>query len=127
MTKSIKELIIETRTAASGTYVPHGPDTVEAIRETIIDGLKAIYDPEISVNIWDLGLIYNIDVAKDRRVEVTMTLTSPMCPVAQDLVDQVENAARMTPHVREAKVDLVFDPPWDMEKMSEEAKLQLGF
>ena len=104
-----------------------GPDTVEAIQSTVIEGIKTIFDPEIPVNIWELGLIYEVDVSEARSVLVTMTLTSPMCPTAQMLVEQVETVARDTPHVQEAKVDLVWDPPWDMEKMSEEARLVLGF
>ena len=103
------------------------PESEPVIRATIIDGIKAIYDPEIPVNIWELGLIYKIEVNDAKDVNIEMTLTSPMCPTAQQLVGQVEMAARETPHVKEANVDLVWDPPWDMEKMSEEARLMLGF
>jgi FeS assembly SUF system protein len=103
------------------------PESEPVIRATIIDGIKAIYDPEIPVNIWELGLIYKIDVNDDKDVNVEMTLTSPMCPTAQQLVGQVEMAARETPCVNEVNVDLVWEPPWDMEKMSEEARLMLGF
>ena len=103
------------------------PEAEPVIRATIIDGIKAIYDPEIPVNIWELGLIYKIEVADNKDVNIEMTLTSPMCPTAQQLVGQVEMAARETPFVKEANVDLVWDPPWDMEKMSEEARLMLGF
>jgi len=103
------------------------PESEPVIRATVIDGIKAIYDPEIPVNIWELGLIYKIEVTEAKDVNIEMTLTSPMCPTAQQLVGQVEMAARETPCVQEAHVELVWDPPWDMEKMSEEARLMLGF
>ncbi|MEC8022514.1 MAG: iron-sulfur cluster assembly protein [Myxococcota bacterium] len=103
------------------------PESEPVIRATIIDGIKAIYDPEIPVNIWDLGLIYKIDVEDNQNVNIEMTLTSPMCPTAQQLVGQVEMAARETPCVKEVIVDLVWEPPWEMEHMSEEARLMLGF
>jgi len=104
-----------------------GPTHPDAIRESIVNNIKGIYDPEIPVNIWELGLIYDVDVNEDRTVDINMTLTSPMCPTAQMLVEQVETAAKEAPHVEDARVELVWDPPWDMEKMSEEAKLLLGF
>ena len=103
------------------------PESEPVIRATIIDGIKAIYDPEIPVNIWELGLIYKIDVADNQDVNIEMTLTSPMCPTAQQLVGQVEMAARETPCVKEVNVELVWEPPWEMEHMSEEARLMLGF
>lgn len=105
----------------------HGADTVEAIRESIVSGIKCIYDPEIPVDIWELGLIYEVKVHEDRKVDVTMTLTSPMCPTAQQLVGQVEMAAKEAPYVVDANVDLVWDPPWTMDSMSEEARILLGF
>ncbi len=101
--------------------------STDAIRTGIVDNIKEIYDPEIPVNIWELGLIYDIDVAENNTVAINMTLTSPMCPTAQMLVSQVEMAAKEAPHVEDATVELVWDPPWDMDKMSEEAKLLLGF
>lgn len=101
--------------------------SAEAIELQVEENIKSIYDPEIPVNIWDLGLIYAIEVSADRHVRVEMTLTSPMCPTAQSLVGQVEMAAKEVPFVMEAVVDLVWDPPWDLEKMSEEARLMLGF
>ncbi|MFT7622568.1 MAG: FeS assembly SUF system protein [Myxococcota bacterium] len=104
-----------------------GPDDPAVMKATIIEGIQAIYDPEIPVNIWELGLIYDIRINDDKSVDIDMTLTSPMCPTAQSLVASVESAATDTPHVAEARVELVWDPPWDMDKMSEEAKLTLGF
>jgi FeS assembly SUF system protein len=103
------------------------PNTVEAIHDAIVEGFKTIYDPEIPVDIWQLGLIYGIEVSEDRNVYVRMTLTSPMCPTAQSLVGQVELAAREAPHVKDATVELVWEPPWTMDNMSEEARLLLGF
>lgn len=122
----------ETTTAAFGAEPPRypnelTPDEPDAIRAVIVDNLKAIYDPEIPVNIWELGLIYDLTVGEDRNVAVRMTLTSPMCPTAQQLVGQVELAAREAPHVKEATVDLVWEPAWTMESMSEDARLLLGF
>tara|TARA_R110000824_G_scaffold390449_1_gene586906 strand:+ start:630 stop:998 length:369 start_codon:yes stop_codon:yes gene_type:complete len=118
---------IKEKAAATISVGTLGADTPEAIKEVIISSLKCIYDPEIPVNIWDLGLIYNITVHENRKVDVVMTLTSPMCPVAQDLVAQVETAAKEAPYVTDVVVDLVWDPPWGMESMSEDAQLLLGF
>ncbi len=103
------------------------PNEPEAIRDAIITGIRSIYDPEIPVNIHDLGLIYGIDISDERHVHVRMTLTSPMCPTAQGLRDQVEQTAREAPHVKEVTVELVWDPPWSMDSMTEEARLNLGF
>ena len=96
------------------------------IREKFIEVLKGCYDPEIPVDIYELGLIYDIDVTDSGSVEVKMTLTSPMCPVAESLPPEVETKIRTIPEVASATVEVVWDPPWSMEKMSEAAKLQLG-
>lgn len=96
------------------------------IREDIIEVLKTIYDPEIPVNIYELGLIYEIDVDESNFANIKMTLTSPACPVAGTLPPEVEAKAGMVPGVSGSKVELVWDPPWDMSKMSEAAKLQLN-
>ncbi len=104
-----------------------GPNTPEGIRAGVVEAIKGVYDPEIPVNVWDLGLIYGVDVGSDRKVDIKMTLTSPMCPTAQSLVFQVEMAAKETAYVQDAEVELVWEPPWDMDKMSEEARLMLGF
>ncbi len=100
--------------------------SVGQIREKIIETLKGCYDPEIPVDIYELGLIYEIDVTEARTVEVKMTLTSPMCPVAESLPPEVESKIRAIPEIVSAKVEVVWDPPWSMENMSEAAKLQLG-
>ncbi len=94
--------------------------------EAVIAALKDIFDPEIPVNIYDLGLIYGVDVADDGGVAVTMTLTTPHCPVAESMPGEVELRVGAVPGVRDAEVNLVWDPPWDPAKMSDEARLELG-
>lgn len=96
------------------------------VYEGVIAALKEIFDPEIPVNINDLGLIYGVDVGDDGHVAVTMTLTTPHCPVAESMPGEVELRVSAVPGVRDAEVNLVWDPPWDMAKMSDEAKLELG-
>jgi FeS assembly SUF system protein len=96
------------------------------IERLVVDALRTVYDPEIPVNIHELGLIYGIDVDPAGAVKVRMTLTAPGCPAAQTLPQEVEERARAIPGVTDVKVDVVFDPPWDMSRMSEAAKLQLG-
>ena len=96
------------------------------IYEGVIAALKEIYDPEIPVNIYDLGLIYGVDVTGDGHVVVTMTLTTPHCPVAESMPGEVELRVGSVPGVGVAEVNLVWDPPWDPQKMSDEAKLELG-
>ena len=93
--------------------------------EAVIDALKDIYDPEIPVNIYDLGLIYGVDI-HEGHVAVTMTLTTPHCPVAESMPGEVELRVGAVPGVGDADVNLVWDPPWDPQKMSDEAKLELG-
>ena len=94
--------------------------------EAVIAALKDIFDPEIPVNIYDLGLIYGVDVAEDGGVAVTMTLTTPHCPVAESMPGEVELRVGSVPGVRDCEVNLVWDPPWDPAKMSDEARLELG-
>jgi len=98
----------------------------ERLKEHVTLALRDIYDPEIPVNIYDLGLIYALDVSPEGSVRVQMTLTAPGCPVAQTFPATVESAIRAVPGVTEAAVELVWDPPWTTERMSEAAKLQLG-
>jgi len=98
----------------------------EALKEQVVEALRRVYDPEIPVNIYDLGLIYRIDVDDKGAVYVEMTLTAPGCPVAQTFPGTVEAEVQQVPEVNAAQVELVWDPPWSMERMSEEAKLQLG-
>jgi len=100
---------------------------LDEIKEEVIKVLKTCYDPEIPVNIYELGMIYDIKVSEDNDVNILMTLTSPMCPVADILPLQVESKVRSLPMIDNAIVDLTFDPPWTPDKMSEAAKLELGF
>ena len=97
------------------------------IEEDIIGELKTVYDPEIPVNIYELGLVYEINIRDDGFVNIKMTLTAPGCPVAGDIITEVDNKLRKIEGVTDANVMLTFDPPWNKEMMSEEAKLELGF
>jgi FeS assembly SUF system protein len=99
---------------------------VDTVREQIIEALKTCYDPEIPVNIYELGLIYNVDVSPEGAAHVQMTLTSPNCPAAQSLPGEVEVRVKGIPEVTDALVEVVWDPPWNMDMMSEDAKLELG-
>ena len=96
------------------------------LKEKIIKEIKKVYDPEIPVNIYELGLIYKIDIDEKNNVNVDMTLTSPNCPVAESLPKQVEECILNVTGVSKVKLDLVWDPPWDKSKMSEAAKLELN-
>ncbi len=98
-----------------------------ALEAEVIEALRNIYDPEIPVNIYDLGLIYEVTADQDGVVNIQMTLTSPACPVAGSLPGEVQAKARQVEGVSDAKVELVWDPAWNMDMMSEEAKLELGF
>ncbi|MBE0652911.1 MAG: SUF system Fe-S cluster assembly protein [Bacteroidales bacterium] len=96
------------------------------IETEIVRTLKNIYDPEIPVNIYELGLIYEIDVDDERNVDITMTLTAPNCPVADSLLDDVQRQVGSISGVNKANINLTFDPPWDQTMLSDEAKLELG-
>ena len=98
----------------------------EDLKDRIVEALKSVYDPEIPVDIYELGLIYDIDVTEDGDAVVTMTLTTPHCPVAESMPNEVELRVLSVPGVRDAEVKLVWDPPWDPSKMSDEARLELG-
>lgn len=100
--------------------------TPDEIRQGVIDLLHTVYDPEIPVDIYELGLVYAVDVDEEGAVAIRMTLTSPMCPVAESLPPEVEAKARTVEGVRDVKLDLVWDPPWDPSMMSEAARLDLG-
>jgi FeS assembly SUF system protein len=103
---------------------PFAPE--QPLEEKVVAVLKTCYDPEIPVNIYELGLIYKLDVDPSGKVNIQMTLTSPACPVAGSLPGEVQAKVRAIPGVTEAKVDLVWDPPWDKDRMSEAAMLELG-
>lgn len=97
------------------------------LRDRIENTLRTVYDPEIPVNIMELGLVYKIEIKEDNVVFITMTLTAPACPVAGDIVMEVEEKIRSVKGVKEAHIQLTFDPPWNKEMMSDEARLELGF
>jgi FeS assembly SUF system protein len=101
------------------------PDEMARLTDQIVAALKTVYDPEIPADIYELGLIYKVDIDDDRAVAIDMTLTTPNCPAAADLPGQVENAVAGVPGVREAKVNIVWDPPWDQSRMSDEARTVL--
>ena len=101
-------------------------DELARMTDDIVTALKTVYDPEIPADIYELGLIYKVDIADDRAVAVDMTLTTPNCPSAAELPHMVENAVASVAGVREAKVNLVWDPPWDPSRMSDEARLVLN-
>ena len=92
----------------------------------VVEACRTVFDPEIPVNIYDLGLIYGVDVSADGHVAVTMTLTTPHCPVAESMPGEVELRVGSVPGVRDAEVNLVWDPPWGPDKMTDEARLELG-
>jgi len=99
----------------------------EELKQKVIECIKTIYDPEIPVDIWELGLVYKVDVTSDHNVRVEMTLTAPSCPSAQELPVEVEEKLREVEGVNEVDVAVVWDPPWDRSMMSETAMLELGF
>jgi FeS assembly SUF system protein len=111
--------------AGSG-IAPDRPIDKDAMESHIVAAIKCVYDPEIPVNIYDLGLIYGMDISDDARVEVQMTLTAPGCPVADSLVREVAERVGAVPGVQQSHVKLVWDPPWSKDRMSEEALLELG-
>ncbi|CAL1517873.1 DUF59 domain-containing protein [Chitinophaga sp. MM2321] len=97
------------------------------LREQIEEVLKTVYDPEIPVNIWELGLVYEIKIKENNRIGIDMTLTAPGCPVAGDIIREVDEKVKSIEGVSDVDVHLTFDPPWTKEMMSEEARLELGF
>jgi FeS assembly SUF system protein len=118
----------ETATAAA---VPDQPASAAApdddpLRADIVAALKTVYDPEIPADIYELGLIYEVDVDEERNVAIKMTLTAPGCPVAGEMPKWVENAVNAVPGVNNTTVTMTFDPPWDMSRMSDEARLALN-
>jgi FeS assembly SUF system protein len=107
-------------------WTPAGVPEPHPSEDDLISAISGIYDPEIPVNIYELGLIYAIDIADDGHIKVEMTLTAPGCPSAQELPEQVREAVMAVPGVTGASVDTVWDPPWDPSRMTEEARLQLN-
>lgn len=111
--------------AVHSSWTPEGETPPRISEATVIDAISAVYDPEIPVNIYDLGLIYAIDIGDDGRVRVEMTLTAPACPSAQELPEQVRDVVMAVDGVTDVEVETVWDPPWDPSRMSEDARLQL--
>ena len=109
---------------ASGSALPE--DEQARLTDAIIAALKTVYDPEIPADVYEIGLIYKVDIADDRAVTVDMTLTTPNCPSAQELPQAVENAVASVPGVGEVKVNVVWEPPWDPSRMTDEARLTLN-
>jgi len=136
MTDEITDRKPSTAPAANEAEVPRAPDQDKAtalpeaeiarLTDDIIAALKTVYDPEIPADIYELGLIYKIDIADDRSVAIEMTLTTPNCPSAQELPIMVENAVSSVAGVGEAKVAIVWDPPWDQSRMTDEARSVLN-
>ncbi len=117
-------------TAAAGAPAAAGAaltqDEISRLTDEIVGALKTVYDPEIPADIYELGLIYKVDIDDERMVNIEMTLTTPNCPSAAELPAQIENAVAGVPGVREAKVNIVWDPPWDPSRMSDEARTVLN-
>lgn len=112
--------------AQNGTAEPGAEASGPASEDAVIEAIATVHDPEIPVNIYELGLIYAIDLYDDGRVRIEMTLTAPNCPSAQELPIQVKDAVEKVPGVKSAEVEVVWDPPWDMSRMSDEARLALN-
>jgi FeS assembly SUF system protein len=112
--------------AADGQGSALSAEEIERLTTDIVAALKTVYDPEIPADIYELGLIYKVDIANDRKVVVDMTLTTPNCPSAAELPAMVENAVASVPGVGEVKVNVIWDPPWDPSRMSEEARVGLN-
>lgn len=113
--------------APAPTSAPAIPsDEIARLTDDITAALKTVYDPEIPVDIYELGLVYKVDIEDDRQVKIDMTLTAPGCPVAGDMPGWVENAVSAVPGISGVKVNLVFDPPWDHSRMSDEARVALN-
>lgn len=123
----MSEGILNRTNEAEAAHRPAGAGSVDELRMAVIDALHGVYDPEIPVNIYELGLIYRCDVSPDGKVEIDMTLTAPACPVAGEMPGMVENAVSAVPGVEDVRVELVWDPPWDQSMISEAARLELGF
>ncbi len=111
---------------AAGAPSPLSQVELDQLTDRLIEALKTVFDPEIPVDIYELGLIYKVDLSDDRDVDIEMTLTAPGCPVAGEMPGWVEDAVKKVDGVRSARAQLVFDPPWDPSKMSDEAKLALN-
>ena len=127
MTDDVKDQATpETPPAAEAKPSALPQEELDRLTDDIVAALKTVYDPEIPADIYELGLIYKVDIEDDRSVKIEMTLTTPNCPSAQELPQMVEEAVASVAGVREAKVNIVWDPPWDQSRMSDEARLVLN-
>ena len=126
MTDSVAE-DIKPNAPAMGTGTALPPEEIDRLTDDIVAALKTVYDPEIPSDIYELGLIYRVDIADDRQITIDMTLTAPGCPVAGEMPGWVADAVESIPGVREVDVEMTFQPQWGMDMMSEEARLELGF
>jgi FeS assembly SUF system protein len=129
--QSIASLPVVGQPVSAPSPAPSPADPIRSIEDKLLEGkiieaLRQVYDPEIPVNIYELGLSYGVEIAADRSVKILMTLTSPGCPVAGSLPGEVQRRVEAVDEVKEAEVVLVWEPPWDKSKMSEAAQLQLG-
>jgi FeS assembly SUF system protein len=115
-----------TDAGSHGAWTPDGETPPRVTEDAVISALKTVFDPEIPVDIYELGLIYAIEIAEDGAVKIEMTLTAPGCPAAQELPVQAADAIRTVPGVTDAKAEVVWDPPWDHSRMSEDARLALN-
>jgi FeS assembly SUF system protein len=115
---------LNTTVGGDTTAIP--PEELDRLTDDIVAAMKSVYDPEIPSDIYELGLIYRVDIDDSRKVAIDMTLTSPSCPAAAELPGMVENAVASVPGVSEAKVTITFDPPWDQSRMSDEARVALN-
>jgi len=106
---------------------PEDVKELAPLYEAVVLALKQVYDPEISVNIYDLGLIYELNINKAREVSIKMTFTAPNCPMADEVISDVKRGVELTPGVKSCSIDLVFEPAWDQSMLSDEARVQLGW
>ena len=116
----------ETQSTGDGARLVEAPEAMRPVGERVVKELKTVYDPEIPVDIYELGLIYRVSVDAEGATTIRMTLTTPMCPAAEELPPEVESKARGVEGVTSVQLDLVWDPPWSPEMMSDAAKLELG-
>ena len=127
MTDGQTEAAVEEANEAETAAVPKlPPEEIDRLTDDIVAALKTVYDPEIPVDIYELGLIYRVELEDDRSVKINMTLTAPACPVAGEMPIWVENAVASVEGVGAVEVNMVFDPPWDMSRMSDEARAHLN-
>lgn len=125
MTASHSDDAFSTNRPAIGPSINLPPEEIDRLTDDIIAALKTVYDPEIPSDIYELGLIYRVDIDDDRNVAIDMTLTAPGCPVAGEMPGWVENAVSLVAGIQSVKVSMVFDPPWDQSRMSDEARVAL--